>query len=335
MLLHIKSLSALIGLTLFCTLFCITTAQAKVFVCTKIDGSVEYSDTPCSEDSYDQWDTIIIKTVQDHDPILKNISASEILKLAKEMSIKNFSSAFNEKALFIKALTINGKLNSSKVLESKRIQEISSPEEAFQSRFYDMLNHPNISEVKQMYVNDLSNRIMEREFYLSCSETSNLERAVTKRVTDEFVNEIDKIERWLIESTPSPLDDPMVILGLYYSIDEDLQHVYDTVKSEHHKSLLSNANIVINNGKPCPQAPPERLNMATSTATVESSCIDDHFDAPYSIRWANENPSGSECYRLVQEVRELGNNKNFNCDDSVRSQWEHAFNQAERRGCKL
>jgi hypothetical protein len=249
------------------------------------------------------------------------ILSQKILKLAREMSIKSFSSAFNEKALFIKALAINGKLNSSKVVESERIQGISSPEEAFQSRFYDMFKHPNISEVKQMYVNELGNRIMEREFYLSCSETSNLEKAVTKRVTDEIFNEVDKIERWLI--------------GLYYSIDEDLQHVYDTVKSEHQRSLLSNANIVINNGKPCPQAPPERRNMATSTATVESSCIDDHFDAPYSIRWANENPSGSECYRLVQEVRELGNNKNFNCDDSVRSQWEHAFKQADRRGCKL
>ena len=53
-------------------------------------------------------------------------------------------------------------------------------------------------------------------------------------------------------------------------------------------------------------------------------------------RWnTNDNKPGTACHRQVAKVRKLEFHPNFECDKSLRQQWEREYKLAERMGCTL
>lgn len=60
-------------------------------------------------------------------------------------------------------------------------------------------------------------------------------------------------------------------------------------------------------------------SVSSSVFALEQRCDNSEYlrTVPREIRWANDNPPGSECYRAVKAVRKLENDPRFDCDVSV------------------
>ena len=72
-------------------------------------------------------------------------------------------------------------------------------------------------------------------------------------------------------------------------------------------------------------------------STISSGCDNSDYlnSTPASIRFANDNPIGTSCYRAVQKVRKLGNDPEYDCKASIRRAWSQAVDYATSLGCTL
>lgn len=63
-----------------------------------------------------------------------------------------------------------------------------------------------------------------------------------------------------------------------------------------------------------------------------ADCTGEKIDPRWNV---NENKPGSACHRQVEKVRKLEFDPRFECDKSIRQQWQREYQVAERMGCKL
>jgi len=84
-------------------------------------------------------------------------------------------------------------------------------------------------------------------------------------------------------------------------------------------------------------AEPNQVNAEANRSIRSGSCLKREYfeETPHEIRWANDNAEGTACFDAVEDVRELGNHPEFDCNSAIQKKWSDAVDRASSLGCKL